>query len=73
MEHLLFGFVFLFFETGFPYLELTSLELCVDQAGLDLTNIHLPLPPDCWDKRRVPPPPGSVILFFFEKCLPNSK
>ena len=21
----------------------------VDQAGLELTDIHLPLPPECWD------------------------
>jgi hypothetical protein len=21
----------------------------VDQAGLELTEIHLPLPPECWD------------------------
>jgi hypothetical protein len=27
----------------------------VDQAGLNLTEIHLPLPPECWDQRRVPP------------------
>ncbi|KAM7319942.1 hypothetical protein ACRRTK_020385 [Alexandromys fortis] len=26
------------------------LELAlVDQAGLELTEIHLPLPPECWD------------------------
>jgi hypothetical protein len=30
----------------------------VDQAGLKLTKIRLPLPPKCWDQRRVPPPPG---------------
>jgi hypothetical protein len=26
----------------------------VDQAGLELRN-HLPLPPECWNQRRVPP------------------
>ena len=34
----------------------------VDQAGLELTEIHLPLPPECWDLRHVPPPfcsPGA--------------
>ena len=40
-----------FFETGFlcrflvPVLELALLDL----AGLELTEIRLPLPPDCWD------------------------
>ena len=23
---------------------------CVDQTGLELTEIHLPLPPECWEK-----------------------
>ncbi|CAO2599084.1 hypothetical protein LEMLEM_LOCUS9700, partial [Lemmus lemmus] len=43
----------LFFETEFlkklvalePVLELAL----VDQAGLELTEIRLPLPPECWD------------------------
>jgi hypothetical protein len=28
---------------------LASLELYVDQAGLELTKLHLSLPPKCWD------------------------
>ena len=28
---------------------------CVDQAGLELTEIHEPLPPKCWDYRCEPP------------------
>ena len=24
-------------------------QAIVDQAGLELTEIHLPLPPECWD------------------------
>lgn len=27
---------------------------CVDQADFKLTKIHLPLPPTCWNCRRVP-------------------
>ena len=46
----LFCFV-LFFETGFLRVTaLAVLELAlVDQAGLRLTEICLPLPPKCWD------------------------
>ena len=42
---------FLFFETGFLCVALEPvLELAiVDQAGLELREIHLPLPPECWD------------------------
>ena len=44
-------FFFLVFKTGFrcsflePVLELAL----VDQVGLELTEICLPLPPQCWD------------------------
>jgi hypothetical protein len=34
----------------------------IDQAGLELTEIHLPLPPECWDLRCAPPPPCSLNL-----------
>ena len=48
----LFCFV-LSFEAGFLYRETVLepvLELAlVDQAGLELTEMHLPLPPECWD------------------------
>lgn len=34
---------------------LVDLELCyVDQAGLELIEIHLPLPPECLDQKHVP-------------------
>ena len=33
----------------------------VEGAGLKLTEICLPLPPKCWNKRHVPPPPGISI------------
>ena len=47
-----FGLVFLvlFFETGFSVALVPVLELAfVDQAGLELTEIRLPLSPECWD------------------------
>ena len=40
-------FIYLF-ETGFLYAS-CPITLCVDQAGLDLTEICMPLPPKCWD------------------------
>jgi hypothetical protein len=47
---LLFCFVFIFvFETGFQCIALAVLELAVYvvQSGLELTEIHLSLPPKC--------------------------
>ena len=42
--------LFVCFEIGFLCEKvLTVLELSVDQAGLKLTEIRLPLPPECWD------------------------
>lgn len=39
----------LFFETWFLYLTaLAVLELFVEQAGLELIEIYLPLPPKFW-------------------------
>ena len=49
--HVFMGWLFFgFSRQGFsvalePVLELTL----VDQAGLELTEIRLPLPPECWD------------------------
>ena len=43
------AFCFLFFETGSHYVVLAGLGLSVDQANLELTEIHLPLPPKCWN------------------------
>ena len=43
-------FLFLFLETGFCVALKPVLELAlVEQAGLELTEICLPLPPECWD------------------------
>lgn len=36
------------FETGYCYLALASLELCVHQAGFELPKIQLLLPPEGW-------------------------
>ena len=48
--HLDFFFLFGFFETGFLCgIVLTVLELILDQADLELTEIHLHLPLECWD------------------------
>jgi hypothetical protein len=45
-----FGGICLFvFETGFHYVALAVLELTVDQAGLELTEIRLPLLARCQD------------------------
>jgi hypothetical protein len=43
------SFSFFFFDTGSHYVALAGLELSVDQAGLELREILLPLPPKCWD------------------------
>jgi hypothetical protein len=47
----LFTFCLCVFETGFLCLALATLELAwsVGQADFKLTEIHLPLPPKCWD------------------------
>ena len=40
----------LFLRQGFSVALEPVLELAlVDQTGLKLTEIHLPLPPECWD------------------------
>jgi len=46
-----------FFETRCHYvaLDVLALSLYVDQAGFELLEICLPLPPELWDERCVPP------------------
>ena len=36
----------------------------VAQAGPEVTEIHLPLPPECWDERCAPPLPANLVVFF---------
>ena len=52
-------FICLFFETGFLCVVLAVLELCVDQAGFELAEILLPLPPECQDQKCRPWLPGD--------------
>ena len=43
-------YLFIFSRYGFSIAMESVLELAlVDQAGLKLTKIHLPLPPESWD------------------------
>lgn len=42
-------FYFFGFETGFLCVSLADLVLSIDQAGLELIEIHLLLSPKCWD------------------------
>lgn len=39
--------------------------VCISQASLELTETHLRLSPECWDKRGAPSP--LAHLFFFER------
>ena len=39
-----------FLETRSPCSSTWPGAHCVDQAGLYLTEIHLPLPPECWEQ-----------------------
>lgn len=52
--------------------EIRSHSLCSPgwpfQAGLDLTEIWLPLTPECWGYRCVPPLPCSLVSYI-ELCL----
>ncbi|XP_052600304.1 bcl-2 homologous antagonist/killer isoform X3 [Peromyscus californicus insignis] len=50
----------------------------VAQAGLKLTEICLPLPPECWDYRRDPPPPILCVWVVslhlrMCACMPDAK
>jgi hypothetical protein len=54
-------------------------ETCsVDQANLELREILLPLPSECWDYKHVPPPPsGRKMILVYSKigkkfCVKNS-
>jgi hypothetical protein len=57
----------IFFEKVSPHSPGSPGTHSVDQAGLELTETHLPLPPECWDERHEPPCPACLhfILYFF--------
>lgn len=46
-----------FFEIRFCCPDYPGTHL-VDQTGLDLTEVHQPLPPKCWDLKGASSPPG---------------
>ena len=53
---------------------------CVNQAGLELTEISLRLPPLCWEKRREPLHKAYLVLFkskskqiILKNCLRNTQ
>ena len=54
----------MFFKTESVCVVLAGLELTVyvDQAGLELTEYCLPLPPECWNLRLVSPHPAAGAL-----------
>ena len=56
----LFYFIlFWFFETGFLCVALAVLEPTLYTRPASNSEIHLPLPPKCWDQRRAPPCPAQ--------------
>ena len=52
------------FETDSHYVVLASLEPTMQTTGLELTEVHLPLPPVCLDSSRIWP--CLATLFFME-------
>ncbi|EGW12674.1 hypothetical protein I79_020241 [Cricetulus griseus] len=71
MSHMLAHRLIIFFGRGFQdKVSLYCFGACsgtrsVHQAGLELTEIHLPLP-QCWDQRSVPLMPGSHRSILME-------
>ena len=71
--HCLRDIIFFLFFGFFPYrVYICSFGACpgthpVDQADLELTEICLPQPPECWDQRCAPPLPGLEHhnLYFY--------
>lgn len=56
-------FPIFFYETWSPY---------VDQAGLSLSEIHLPLHPECWDKRFASSPAVPSCFYSIHFLNKNS-
>jgi hypothetical protein len=38
-----------------------------NQAGLEITELSLPLPPDCWDERYLPPCLAHKLKFAIQE------
>lgn len=57
-----YSFVLFWFELS---VTLAVFELVIDQVGLELTDICLPLPPRGWDERSVPPCLAFLSLYVF--------
>lgn len=56
---------FFFSEKGFLHsFRMCPGTHCIDEAGLQLTDIHLPLSPECWGKRHAQSLPGTEISFL---------
>lgn len=55
----IFDAVVCFFGIGLPGLELT---MSIEQVGLQLMEICLLLPPDCWGQRHAPPFPAILVF-----------
>jgi hypothetical protein len=65
-------FVCLFVGRGILFLDRVLLCIpgcpgthCVDQAGLELREIHLPLFPECQYESSMPPHPALFLCFWF--------
>jgi hypothetical protein len=62
-----FSFLFFWgggFETRFLCVALAVLELTLQTRLASNSEIHLPLPPKCWDKRHAPPRPADTHLWM---------
>ena len=57
----IFIYLFWFFETRFLCVALAALELSLQTRLALNSEIHLPLPPRCWDQRRVPLHPAENL------------
>ena len=52
-------FTLFFVSVGFLCVALAVLELPLQTGLASNSEIHLPLPPECWGERRWPPRPSS--------------
>jgi hypothetical protein len=60
------------FEIGYLCNRIYPRIYCVDQAGLEITKIHLPMPPENWNQSCTPSCPAIfkiLIKIVFETLL----